>query len=61
MDIKCSNILQLFVVELGVVSSGRDIAACAGPIGVHEFARSGEELVCVGTEVISLGLQEVRG
>ena len=37
---------------LGIVGGRRDVPAGAGPVGVHERARIGEQLVGVGAEVI---------
>ena len=44
---------------LGVVGGRGDVSTMACPVGVDELARLGEELVGVGTEVVTLGLDEV--
>ena len=43
----------------GVVGRSRHVASVPSPVGVDEFAWIAEQLVRVGSEVISLGLDEV--
>jgi len=48
-----------FSFFLKIVSSRGDVAASAGPIRVHKFARSLQELVRVRAEVVTLGLDQI--
>ena len=47
--------------RLGIVCGCGHVAAGARPVGVHELARVVQQFVGVGTEVISLGLDQVGG
>ncbi len=44
---------------LRIVCAGGYAAARAGPIGVHSNPRARGQLVCVGAEVIALGLDQI--
>ena len=46
-------------LKSGGVGWGGDVAAVAGPVGVYELPRAREQLVGVGSEVVSLGLDQV--
>ena len=42
--------------SLGIVGGRGHVATAAGPVGVHESARIGEQLVCVRAKVVALRL-----
>ena len=48
------------VTSLSVVGGGRDPASLAGPVGVLEGPRGGEELVRMRSKVVSLVLRRGR-
>ena len=43
---------QFIIICSGIVGGGGDVAAGPGPVGVHELARVGEQLVRVGAKVV---------
>ena len=49
---------RLLYNDLVIVCRGRHVAAVAGPVGVHEGSRLGDQLVRVRTEVVSLSLEQ---
>lgn len=42
---------------LSVVGRGGDVAAVTCPVGVDEIAWIGQQLVCVGSEIVPLRLK----
>lgn len=46
-------------MSLSIVCAGRNIPSVTGPVGVDKFAWGRQKLIGVGTEVITLGLNEI--
>ena len=49
--------IKMWNYTLGIVGRGGHVPASAGPVGVDEGARFGQQLICVGSKVVSLGLR----
>ena len=50
---------QSFYLFLCIIRWGRNVSAKASPVGMNVFARFTEQLVSMGTKVITLGLDQI--